>query len=465
MSWDEVLTHQAHVEPLAEDASEEEREAFEAAAKQAEEAKAAQSATDLPDDAMIIFCDYLIPGADPRVYDEVNVLTELQPLIEEYLSEYNAESKQPMHLVMFMDAIEHVSRISRVFRQPQGNALLLGVGGSGRKSLSMLSTYMADYTLYTIQIAKGYGKNEWRENLRECLLLAGLQDKPVVFLFDDTQIIFESMTEDVNAILNSGDVPNLYAAEDLDAIASACKEDCVRKRLPQTKLNLFSMYLIRVKRNIHVCLTMSPLGEAFRERLRKFPSIVNCCTIDWFSAWPDEALQSVAMRSFEESETDLGTHTASVVSVCKIVHQSVVQISLDYKAQMNRYNYVTPTSYLELLSTYRKVLSAKRVQVGTLKDRLQNGLDKLISTAAVVSKLQADITALKPVLVKTVAEVEEMIVNIDKDKADAAVTQAGVEKEEAEATEKAAATKAIADDAQKDLDEVRVFAVRTRVLN
>ena len=60
-----------------------------------------------------------------------------------------------MHLVMFMDAIEHVARISRVFRQPQGNALLLGVGGSGRKSLSMLSTFMADYALYTIQIAKG----------------------------------------------------------------------------------------------------------------------------------------------------------------------------------------------------------------------------------------------------------------------------------------------------------------------
>ena len=62
---------------------------------------------------------------------------------------------------------------------------------------------MADYHLYTIQIAKGYGMNEWRENLKECLLMAGVQDKPVVFLFDDTQIIMESQTEDINAILNS----------------------------------------------------------------------------------------------------------------------------------------------------------------------------------------------------------------------------------------------------------------------
>ena len=153
------------------------------------------------------------------------------------------------------------------------------------KSLTQLATFMADYTLYTIQIAKGYGMNEWRENLKECLLMAGVQDKPgelcrrricvsvspttnrvktnltltrthahappkVVFMFDDTQIIMESMTEDINAILNSGDVPNLYAVEDLEEIASACNEDCVRKRIPQTKLNLFSCYLTRVRRNM-----------------------------------------------------------------------------------------------------------------------------------------------------------------------------------------------------------------------
>ena len=245
--------------------------------------------------AEVICSDFMVPGADPRIYEEVNV-QELQAQIEEYLGEYNAESKQPMYLVIFGDAMLHVVKIARVLRQPSGHALLLGVGGSGRQSLTRLATYISGYKIYQIEIAKGYGMNEWRENIKECLLIAGVQNKPIVFLFNDTQIINETMVEDLNGVLNSGDVPNLYVAEDLEAIATACKPECVRKKLPPTKLNIFAQFLIRVKANIHVVFCMSPLGDAFRNRLRKFPSLVNCCTIDWFMEWPEEALQSVATR-------------------------------------------------------------------------------------------------------------------------------------------------------------------------
>ncbi|CAN0424908.1 unnamed protein product, partial [Phaeothamnion confervicola] len=139
-----------------------------------------------------------------------------------------------MHLVMFGDALAHVARIARVIRQPMGNALLLGVGGSGRQSLTRLATFMADFSLFQVEIRKNYGMAEWHEDLRTCLMRAGVDDKPVVFLFNDTQIVDEGMLEDVNNVLNSGDVPNLYGAEELDRIGTACRPLCARTKLAPT---------------------------------------------------------------------------------------------------------------------------------------------------------------------------------------------------------------------------------------
>ena len=107
---------------------------------------------------------------DERPYAEVPDLQQLQERTEEALSDFNSASKKPMELVMFMFAIEHVSRIARVLRMPGGNALLVGVGGSGRQSLSILATEMAGYQLFRIEITKSYGMTEWREDLKTCLL-------------------------------------------------------------------------------------------------------------------------------------------------------------------------------------------------------------------------------------------------------------------------------------------------------
>ena len=403
------------------------------------------------DFADLLFADYAT--RTNKEYQELADRGRVNDLLVEYLEEYNINFSSRMELVFFTDAVNHVTRISRVLSQPRGNALLVGVGGSGRQSLTRMASFMADFKCRQIEITRGYGMSEWHENLKEILMNAGAKNLPTVFLFSDTQIVVETFLEDINNILNSGEVPNLYAQDELEKIVGLVRPLAKKAKRPETREAIMQYYIHLVRENLHIVLCMSPIGAGFRTRCRMFPSLVNCCTIDWFSAWPEDALFSVAHKLFS-SFTELGieNYTSALANACNKMHR-VVEIETDaYMNELKRFNYTTPTSYLELTKLYVDILKSQQGMISTNERRYRIGLDKLKETEEVVATLEGQLTAMQPVLEKASIDTAQLLKQVSKDQEAADKQAAVVGIDVAEANIVAANVKVIKDDCQADLD-------------
>uniref|UniRef100_A0A8C3L4R7 Dynein axonemal heavy chain 12 n=1 Tax=Chrysolophus pictus TaxID=9089 RepID=A0A8C3L4R7_CHRPC len=116
----------------------------------------------------LFFGDYVNPELeeDERLYVEIPSIQLFGDVVEQCLDEYNQVHKTRMNLVVFRYVLEHLSRISRILKQSGGNALLIGMGGSGRQSLTRLAAFMAKMCVFQPEISKTYGTNEWREDLK-----------------------------------------------------------------------------------------------------------------------------------------------------------------------------------------------------------------------------------------------------------------------------------------------------------
>lgn len=414
-------------------------------------------------------------GEDPQLYQDLGDYGPTRKVFEEVLESYNLDHK-PMNLVLFESALDHLTRIYRIIRMTRGNAMLVGVGGSGKKSLTQLAAYCAGYAVFSISLVRGYGEADFREDLKQ--LFKRLGTGPVVFLFTDAHVVEEGFLEFINNILTTGMVPALFEKDETDQCINSVRKEVKASGAIDTPDVCWEYFVNKCRNHLHVVLAMSPSGDKLRVRCRSFPGLVSASVIDWFQPWPADALQKVA-EYFLQDEQLPDELRETIVGHLVFTHQSVVGFSGRFADEMRRYYYVTPANYLDFIANYRTELKENNRTIEGSVKRLEGGLTKLIEAADAVDQMQIELSEKKIVVDEKTQHVEAMIREIqaksevaNKQQADASIKQQNVQ----EQSEVISKEKAIADEAlmealpaveaaaaalenldKKDLDEIKAF--------
>lgn len=250
-----------------------------------------------------VFVNFLEPDPDKRAYVEVKDFDQLRGFLNMKLEEYNQIPRiAKMDIVLFKDALVHIAKIYRVINFNRGHCLLVGVGGSGRHSLTKLAAHISDMASDQLMLRSDFSMKDFRLKFQEMYKRAAFEKgngKKTVFIFSDNDVVDESFLEDIQNQLNGGIVPNIFSNDELSKIRDEKNFVNANKRDGQMSENpdVMNEWLVRrIKDFMHLSICMSPIGDKFRNYTRMFPALINNTTIDWFMPWPMEALEEVANK-------------------------------------------------------------------------------------------------------------------------------------------------------------------------
>ena len=423
----------------------------------------------------MIFCDFQrddvvneygdIEETAPFVYEACPSIESVRKIVIQRLELYNETNQsKKMNLVIFDDALKHLLRLARIIGTKRGSALLVGVGGSGKQSLTKLASFICKQIFFQIALTKSYSEGNLRDNIKELYQYSGPGGQSVTFIMTDAEIKSENFLEYINSFLATGEIAGLIPKEEKDIFALESKNLYMKeykKKGEDPPVRELWLYAInRVRDCLHVVLSFSPVGTKFAERARKFPALFSACTIDWFLPWPEEALVSVSRSFLSSFHVDVGDNPKIKDELERHmgkVHDMVTDVCHIYFERMRRHVYVTPKSYLSFIDLYKGVYQDKYDGLNTEENNIRRGLQKLQDAAEDIAELKKDLAKEEVKLEEASKKTDILLkeLEIENQKAKKKADEVGIVKQGCE--EQAAKIAVEKAEAEKDLAQAMPY--------
>ncbi|PSS05288.1 dynein heavy chain, N-terminal region 1-domain-containing protein [Coniella lustricola] len=369
------------------------------------------------------------------------------------------EEEVDVPLILFNDVLEHVLRIDRVFRQPQGHLILIGVSGSGKTTLSRFVAWMNGLKVYQIKVHGKYSAEDFDEDLREVLRRCGCKGEKMCFIMDESNVLDSGFLERMNTLLANAEVPGLFEGDEFAALMTACKEGAQRQGLLlDSQEELYKWFTSQIVKNLHVVFTMNPPEDGLSSKAATSPALFNRCVLNWFGDWSDQALFQVGHELTQSVDLDRPnfqapdtipvayralslppSHRETVVNSMVYMHYSLARFNDKLRKQQGKVTFLTPRHFLDFITQYVKLYNEKREDLEEQQRHLNVGLEKLRDTVDKVRDLRESLAEKKAQLEQKDIEANEKLQRMVADQREAEQrkttsleVQAALEKQEAE---------------------------------
>uniref|UniRef100_A0A146KZ76 Dynein heavy chain, cytoplasmic n=1 Tax=Lygus hesperus TaxID=30085 RepID=A0A146KZ76_LYGHE len=320
---------------------------------------------------------------------------------------YDEELDVP--LVLFDEVLEHVLRIDRIFRQPQGHLLLIGVSGAGKTTLSRFVAFMNGLSVFQIRVHNKYTSEDFDEDLRSVLRRSGCKNEKIAFILDESNVLESGFLERMNTLLANGEVPGLFEGDEYSTLMTQCKEGAQREGLMlDSNEELYKWFTGQVMRNLHVVFTMNPSSEGLKDRAATSPALFNRCVLNWFGDWSTGALFQVGREFTNQLDLDgpanwkspdffptvysglppTPNHREAVINACVYVHQTLHKANARLVKRGARTMAITPRHYLDFINHFVKLYREKCSELEEQQLHLNVGLSKIAETVLQVEEMQ-----------------------------------------------------------------------------
>ena len=362
-------------------------------------------------------------------------------------------------IVLFNDVLEHVLRIDRVFRQPQGHLILIGVSGSGKTTLSRFVAWMNGLKVFQIKVHGKYSASDFDDDLRDVLRRAGCKGEKVCFIMDESNVLDSGFLERMNTLLANAEVPGLFEGDEFATLMTACKEGAQRQGLLlDSQEELYKWFTQQIVKNLHIVFTMNPPEDGLSSKAATSPALFNRCVLNWFGDWSDQALFQVGSELTQSVDLDRpnfvaldsipvayreislpASHRDAIVNSMVYVHHSVHGFNQRLLKQQGRKTFLTPRHFLDFVHQCVRLFNEKREDLEEQQRHLNVGLEKLRDTVDKVRDLRTNLAQKKGQLERKDAEANEKLQRMIADqreaeqrKATSLKIQANLDKQEAE---------------------------------